>query len=145
MTILTQIPPTNTPPKAPYYIPTRAEFAHVNLYGEFGAYDPSAKRAIFQTPYRAETFARTYPDLLDDGWEIGYMTPGRSVIMTVGWTGGEVTSGQVTIEDTDGRVRSYSLTKRSYNRLRRLWQKSPMGRRDLTQLGKAGAVYSFRW
>lgn len=141
MTLMT----ASTPQPPSYYIPTRAEFAHVNLNGEFGVYDREAKRAIFQTPYRAMTFAQTYPALVEDGWEIGYMSSGRSVTMTVGWTNDMVTSGQVTIEDTDGRVRTYPLTKPSFNRVRRLWQKSPMGRRDLTQLGSRGAVYAFRW
>lgn len=144
MTTLTSMtpPPTPTP-----YIPTRSEFAHINRYGEYGEYDPEKKRAIFQTPYRAAIFDQVYPDLREAGWEIGYMSPGRSVTMTVSWDmQDQVDSGQVTIEDTDGKRRTYKrLTTASCNRLRRIWQKCPMSSRDVTPLGKRGAVYAFRW
>jgi hypothetical protein len=141
---MNSLPQVSSPP---LYIPQRCEFAHANLNGEFGEYDPEAKRAFFQTPYRAQAFAQTFPALLEDGWEIGYMSPGRSVTLTVSWDNqNRVANGQVSVKDTDGKARTYKrLTPASFNRLRQLWQKSPMSRRDMTPLGQRGAVYAFRW
>jgi hypothetical protein len=125
-------------------LPTVDDFIAANRNSEWGFFNLQGQEAAFHTYPRMIAFANQFPHLKDEGWEVTYMFPRRSVNYLLAWDKNHNETATVTIF-RDGKPRQYNAGHSSVQRLRRLWQDTPMGNRGLTTVGRGSANYTFEW